>query len=125
MPLPHLYPSEGARGKAGTLSQLAHVSELPVDFAEKFRDEPGTRIRGCSSAGRALQSHCRGQGFESPQLHQFPSQSRFGGTRVGIYAARIGFSPDPRRVVAGSGRTDSREEILHLPAHALGLIGQF
>ena len=26
---------------------------------------------GCSSAGRALQSHCRGQGFESPQLHQF------------------------------------------------------
>jgi hypothetical protein len=26
--------------------------------------------RGCSSDGRALQSHCRGQGFESPQLHQ-------------------------------------------------------
>gem|GEM_PF-5024341 len=25
---------------------------------------------GCSSDGRALQSHCRGQGFESPQLHQ-------------------------------------------------------
>lgn len=26
------------------------------------------RVRG--SAGRALQSHCRGQGFESPQIHQ-------------------------------------------------------
>ena len=25
--------------------------------------------RGCSSAGRALESHSRGQGFESPQLH--------------------------------------------------------
>ncbi len=27
-------------------------------------------MRGCSSDGRALQSHCRGQGFDSPQLHQ-------------------------------------------------------
>src|SRR4051812_33828170 len=25
---------------------------------------------GCSSAGRALQSHCRGQGFDPPQLHR-------------------------------------------------------
>src|SRR5579885_3620774 len=25
--------------------------------------------RGCSSAGRALASHVRGQGFESPHLH--------------------------------------------------------
>ncbi len=30
--------------------------------------------RGCSSAGRALQSHCRGQGFESPHLH--PQKAR-------------------------------------------------
>ena len=29
--------------------------------------------RGCSSVGRALQSHCRGQGFDSPQLHDFSS----------------------------------------------------
>ena len=28
------------------------------------------KARGCSSDGRALQSHCRGQGFDSPQLHQ-------------------------------------------------------
>ena len=28
------------------------------------------RARGCSSVGRALESHSRGQGFESPQLHK-------------------------------------------------------
>ena len=27
-------------------------------------------LRGRSSDGRALQSHCRGQGFDSPRLHQ-------------------------------------------------------
>ena len=27
-------------------------------------------VRGCSSADRAPHSHCGGQGFESPQLHQ-------------------------------------------------------
>ena len=26
--------------------------------------------RGCSSVGRALESHSRGPGFESPQLHK-------------------------------------------------------
>ena len=31
--------------------------------------EAGGRFRGCSSVGRALQSHCRGQGFDSPHLH--------------------------------------------------------
>ena len=30
------------------------------------------RARGCSSDGRALQSHCRGQGFDPPQLHDNP-----------------------------------------------------
>src|SRR5262245_30387930 len=28
---------------------------------------------GRSSDGRALQSHCRGQGFDSPRLHHFPT----------------------------------------------------
>ena|SRR5690606_8737900 len=32
--------------------------------------------RGCSSVGRALHSHCRGQGFESPQLHGSPLVGR-------------------------------------------------
>ena len=27
------------------------------------------RMWGCSSDGRALQSHCRGQEFDPPQLH--------------------------------------------------------
>jgi ribosomal protein L13E len=61
---------------------------LAENLAPKARDEPIDRTRrpayhapsrpqrccesgrGCSSVGRALQSHCRGQGFESPQLHQ-------------------------------------------------------
>src|SRR3954467_1823558 len=30
--------------------------------------------RGRSSAGRALQSHCRGQGFDPPRLHHFLRQ---------------------------------------------------
>src|SRR5215208_1992896 len=34
-------------------------------------DSPSRSSRGCSSAGRALQSHCRGQGFDPPQLHCF------------------------------------------------------
>src|SRR3954449_9404978 len=34
---------------------------------------PEWLARGCSSDGRALQSHCRGQGFDSPQLHQPPA----------------------------------------------------
>lgn len=28
---------------------------------------------GCSSAGRALRSQCRGQGFDPPHLHQLKS----------------------------------------------------
>ncbi len=32
--------------------------------------------RGCSSVGRARQSHCRGQGFDSPQLHRVLSLRR-------------------------------------------------
>ena len=28
-------------------------------------------LRGCSSVGRALAWHARGQGFNSPQLHYF------------------------------------------------------
>lgn len=39
-------------------------------------------VGGCSSDGRALQSHCRGQGFDSPQLHQ--------GIRGGISFAAAG-----------------------------------
>src|SRR5690242_3506115 len=37
-----------------------------VDGYDTSRSEPA---RGCSSAGRALRSQCRGQGFDPPQLH--------------------------------------------------------
>ncbi len=46
----------------------AYSRFLPLTPAGRARKQP--RGRGCSSDGRALQSHCRGQGFESPQLHQ-------------------------------------------------------
>ena len=39
--------------------------------------------RGCSSAGRALRSHRRGQGFDSPHLHQ-SSAIRRGPTRTSL-----------------------------------------
>ena len=34
-----------------------------------FDGRRGSWLRGCSSAGRALRSQCRGQGFDPPQLH--------------------------------------------------------
>ena len=33
---------------------------------------------GCSSVGRALEWHSRGQGFDSPQLHHFSNRRHFG-----------------------------------------------
>jgi hypothetical protein len=39
-----------------------------LTFAGEGRKRP--HDRGCSSVGRALQSHCRGREFESHQLHQ-------------------------------------------------------
>ena len=44
------------------------VSVWLVDGRRHALDKP-LPTRGCSSAGRALHSHCRGQGFEPPQLH--------------------------------------------------------
>src|SRR5678816_3489338 len=44
------------------------VSVWLVDGLRHALDKP-LPTRGCSSAGRALHSHCRGQGFDPPQLH--------------------------------------------------------
>ena len=33
------------------------------------REHPGNHIRGISTVGSARHSHCRGQGFDSPMLH--------------------------------------------------------
>ena len=38
--------------------------------ADRDAYNPPGRLWGCSSAGRALASHVRGRGFESPHLHQ-------------------------------------------------------
>jgi hypothetical protein len=42
-------------------------TELPGKRGRGWSGRSG--IRGCSSVGRALEWHSRGQGFESPQLH--------------------------------------------------------
>ena len=51
--------------------KLRLVRRLRAGFSAA--KEPLPAARGCSSDGRALQSHCRGQGFDSPQLHQPPA----------------------------------------------------
>lgn len=49
-------------------------SSGPLQPKERVAIWGAPRVRGCSSDGRALQSHCRGQGFDSPRLHQFFGQ---------------------------------------------------
>src|SRR6185369_5588289 len=51
--------------------------------------------RGCSSDGRALQSHCRGQGFDSPQLHQPSSLRDFGWQASPAWDSDEGCPPKP------------------------------
>ena len=43
--------------------------------------------RGRSSAGRALQSHCRGRGFESPRLHPSQGSERPGAMRRVVHVS--------------------------------------
>ena len=56
------------------------------------------RIRGRSSDGRALQSHCRGQGFDSPRLHhEIITANDLNGTAAnsqsyGLHAAPLAFA---------------------------------
>ena len=45
------------------------AASLPARCDGLKRSAHSRCMRGCSSVGRALQSHCRGQGFDSPQLH--------------------------------------------------------
>jgi hypothetical protein len=49
----------------------------PPVFTEKSFQQTMRSPRGVSSAGRALQSHCRGQGFEFPTLHHLQQSNRF------------------------------------------------
>ena len=58
---PQALPSRG-----WAMRQLSHASKLAIQHPRHH-----IRVhRGRSSDGRALQSHCRGQGFDSPRLHQ-------------------------------------------------------
>ena len=75
------------RGAPGR-SPLTHVSGR----AARTRRGPSGRLpepdysgpcRGCSSAGRALRSQCRGRGFESLHLHQRPRSEGQGGSPQG------------------------------------------
>lgn len=71
----------------------------------------GAAWRGRSSVGRALQSHCRGQGFESPRLHQ-PA------TCLSRPGSQIGLGPDGPHV---SGTRPSPPSNIDRPAgHVCG-----
>ena len=71
--------------------------------------------RACSSSGRARHSHCRGKGFESPQVHQEKSRPLDGSFLVFLREAKkpFGFvrAPGAERPpkAAGSGQEASRE----------------
>ncbi len=57
-----------ARGSGAPPLSLLTRSAAVSKPAATMRRLSG-RLRGRSSDGRALQSHCRGQGFDSPRLH--------------------------------------------------------
>ena len=65
-------------------------------------------LRGRSSDGRALQSHCRGQGFDSPRLHQvsLPPLISLGFLAMNpkpfgpVWESAFGFGDDRRRMAA-------------------------
>ena len=55
------------------------------------------QARGCSSDGRALQSHCRGQEFDPPQLHQPAFGISLIQFRIGTpYAKIVNWSDKPQ-----------------------------
>ena len=71
---------EGESLLGGLASFKAHVSctlwnARAIPGAEKHFPAGGPR--GVSSVGRALQWHCRGQGFDSPILHHPPPRPAF------------------------------------------------
>jgi hypothetical protein len=69
-------PASGTPDPAGLRSRPGKIVAGPQKFAAPGLDRPPWFCYlvmwawGCSSAGRALEWHSRGQGFKSPQLHQ-------------------------------------------------------
>ncbi len=81
----------GGSPHAENKSQHGRQASCIASEASLSGSPPGDawdRWRGCSSDGRALQSHCRGQGFDSPQLHQPPDRKN--PTFFGLSARRRG-----------------------------------
>ncbi len=70
--------NRGSGDRSGRAARLLdRGGSPPLNGAQPTRGPISARNgRGCSSDGRALQSHCRGQGFDSPQLHQFTTHIR-------------------------------------------------
>ena len=75
----------------------------------------------CSLAGRALHSHCRGQGFESPQVHYIGHEAsqllglRGEKKRAAMGDERVGEEPSERR--AASARAEARATCSRVPEH--------
>lgn len=89
-----------------TTSQLHRPFRLAKGSASRV--SLGPRRRGCSSDGRALQSHCRGQGFDSPQLHQPPqaTEKRLEPRKTkAFYKRLLRCNPDVATCACAAGRS--------------------
>jgi hypothetical protein len=59
----------------GMMRKILPYEERPLTTFLKI-DYDSLLTWGCSSVGRALASHARGQGFESPHLHQIKTSKK-------------------------------------------------
>ena len=70
---PHQPPAQHAQAHGGGRTHAPHNRAAHPPGSGWFDSPPPpcytNAVWGCSSAGRARQSHCRGQGFEPPHLH--------------------------------------------------------
>src|SRR3990172_8421532 len=64
----HLLTAEGDQGGAAAPEGDSRIDTRPAVVPRPADTLPS--LRGCSSVGRALAWHARGQGFKSPQLHE-------------------------------------------------------
>ena len=65
------------RARMNSVTALVFRPRNPEPFRPgglNYPDKKISQIWGCSSAGRALAWHARGQGFDPPQLHQLPAE---------------------------------------------------